>query len=66
MTLRLGIDVGGTFTDLALVDDETGAVTTEKVLTTPGDPWLGIREGVRALLARGFASGACTLGIPNQ
>jgi N-methylhydantoinase A/oxoprolinase/acetone carboxylase beta subunit len=52
--MRLGIDVGGTFTDLALVDDATGHITTEKVLTTPSDPWLGIRDGVQALLAKGF------------
>src|ERR1051326_5689286 len=47
---RLGIDVGGTFTDLALVDDRSGALSTEKVLTTADDPWFGIRRGLRSLL----------------
>lgn len=57
MTYRLGIDVGGTFTDIALLDDGAGGVLTEKVLTTPADPWLGIRQGVRALIARGVDPG---------
>ena len=33
---RVGIDIGGTFTDAALVDGETGQVRVVKVLTTPG------------------------------
>ena len=53
MTYRLGIDVGGTFTDLVLLDDALGQLVTEKVLTTQEDPWLGIQRGVRALAARG-------------
>jgi len=53
MALRLGIDVGGTFTDLVLLDDNAGQVVTEKVLTTPADPWLGIQSGLRGLAARG-------------
>ncbi|MFN8593830.1 MAG: hydantoinase/oxoprolinase family protein [Thermomicrobiales bacterium] len=57
MVKRLGIDVGGTFTDLALIDSDHGQIITEKVLTTPADPWLGIRDGVQALLARGIAAG---------
>lgn len=57
MAKRLGIDVGGTFTDLALIDDTTGTIATEKVLTTPSDPWLGIREGVQAFLANGVNPG---------
>ena len=32
---RVGIDIGGTFTDLVLVDDATGAISVSKVLTTP-------------------------------
>jgi 5-oxoprolinase (ATP-hydrolysing)/N-methylhydantoinase A len=55
---RLGIDVGGTFTDLMLVDDTTGQVTSEKLLTTPADPWLGIRDGILSLSKRGFDLGA--------
>jgi N-methylhydantoinase A/oxoprolinase/acetone carboxylase beta subunit len=63
MTMRLGIDVGGTFTDLALVDEDSGAVVAEKVLTTPGDPWLGIRAGVRLLWQKGFAPAQISLVI---
>ena len=35
---RVGVDIGGTFTDLIVVDSETGAFTLGKVLTTPDDP----------------------------
>ena len=38
---RVGIDIGGTFTDAALVDGETGQVRVVKVLTTPDDPARG-------------------------
>jgi N-methylhydantoinase A len=35
---RVGVDIGGTFTDLIVVNDETGAFAVGKVLTTPADP----------------------------
>jgi len=35
---RLGVDVGGTFTDGVLIDEGTGAISIDKVLTTPDDP----------------------------
>ena len=52
---RLGIDVGGTFTDLVLLADESGAVTTEKVLTTPHDPSEGVLAGVDKVVSRGMS-----------
>jgi N-methylhydantoinase A len=45
---RLAVDIGGTFTDLAL--EHNGQRTTIKVLTTPADPEKGVLEGVRAIL----------------
>ena len=47
---RLGIDIGGTFTDFALLDPR-GRVQFGKVLTTPDDPLRGVLDGVRELLA---------------
>src|SRR5215468_5812338 len=35
---RVGVDIGGTFTDLIVVDDESGAFAVGKTLTTPHDP----------------------------
>ncbi|HIJ36446.1 MAG TPA: hypothetical protein HPP59_04125, partial [Deltaproteobacteria bacterium] len=35
---RLGCDIGGTFTDFVLLNDETGEIRINKCLTTPGDP----------------------------
>jgi N-methylhydantoinase A len=49
---RVGIDIGGTFTDLVLIDDETGGRANGKVLTTPDDPSEAVEEGLRGLLER--------------
>jgi N-methylhydantoinase A len=46
---RIGIDVGGTFTDFVLYDAEDGATTTLKVPTTPDDPSEGIAAGLDRL-----------------
>lgn len=50
--MRLGCDIGGTFTDFVLLDDETGEIKVYKCLTTPGDPSDAVEEGVRALANR--------------
>ena len=46
--LKIGIDVGGTFTDLVAVDD-TGNSTLAKVASTPQDPSIGVMEGLDRL-----------------
>src|SRR5947199_5535118 len=46
---RLGVDVGGTFTDLIYVDDEAGRILVHKTATTPDDPSQGTVEGIREL-----------------
>jgi N-methylhydantoinase A len=48
---RIGIDVGGTFTDLVAVDDNGGTVL-EKVPSTPVDPSQGVLDGLERLAAR--------------
>ena len=47
---RIGVDIGGTFTDLLLVDDSSGEVTIVKTLTTPADPSNAVDAGVREAL----------------
>ena len=47
---RLGVDVGGTFTDLLVVDEERGEVAVEKVPTTVGDPAAGVLSGARRVI----------------
>src|SRR6185437_14826497 len=54
---RIGIDVGGTFTDLVAIDD-AGASTLAKVPTTPEDPSIGVLDGLTAL------AGALSLARP--
>lgn len=48
-TKVLGVDIGGTFTDFALLDMQTGGVATGKCLTTPDDPSRGFLDGLREL-----------------
>lgn len=49
----IGVDVGGTFTDLIYVDRETGAQGIHKVSTTPEDPSRGVILGLKELMAQG-------------
>jgi N-methylhydantoinase A len=47
---RIGVDIGGTFTDLVWVDETTGGVRVSKLLTTPKEPAQAVEQGVVALL----------------
>jgi N-methylhydantoinase A/oxoprolinase/acetone carboxylase beta subunit len=49
---RLGVDVGGTFTDLIYVDDEAGTVLVHKIPTTPDDPSEGTVRGIKEATAQ--------------
>ena len=46
MSYRLGVDVGGTFTDLFLVNERSGEVYTAKVPSTPADQSIGVLNGI--------------------
>ncbi len=54
---RIGVDVGGTHTDLVLNDTETGEVLIEKLPSTPSNPALAVLDGVGRFIARGIAPG---------
>src|SRR5271166_1699718 len=49
--LRIGIDTGGTFTDVVALDETTGALTVTKTPSTPADPALGFMTGLAKVLA---------------
>jgi len=49
---RVGVDSGGTFTDVCLFDEESGKVEVWKVPSTPDDPSRGIAEGVEQGMRR--------------
>jgi N-methylhydantoinase A/oxoprolinase/acetone carboxylase beta subunit len=52
---RIGVDVGGTFTDLIYVDDEAGVIRVHKLPTTPDDPSQGTIQGLKELAAEAGA-----------
>jgi N-methylhydantoinase A len=67
VALRIGVDIGGTFTDLAALDETTGAVTNAKALSTPRDLLDGVlrcvdQAGVRLADSRLVIHGT-TIGI---
>ena len=49
VSVRVGIDVGGTFTDLVAIDPASGVVRSRKVLTTSEAPARGVLAGLQAL-----------------
>jgi N-methylhydantoinase A len=52
MRLRVGVDTGGTFTDVVGIDQDSGRTYTTKVPSTPDDPAQGLLRGIDALLER--------------
>jgi N-methylhydantoinase A len=50
---RLGVDVGGTHTDLVLLDADSGEIAVEKVASTPHNPAIGVLNGVNNFIAKG-------------
>ncbi len=62
MAWRIGVDIGGTFTDAAIVDDMTGAIGIAKTLTTPSDFGQGVVNALKeALETYGVPSGDVSL-----
>ena len=56
VSYRLGVDVGGTFTDLLLVDEENGRFWRHKTPSTPADSSEGVMNGVNAICAEAGVS----------
>ena len=52
MAWRIGVDIGGTFTDVALVDDASGRIGVAKVPTTPADLAAGVLAALRTAMGR--------------
>jgi N-methylhydantoinase A len=57
-SLAMGIDVGGTFTDIVIHDAATGLQVSHKQLTTPADPALGVMAGIDRLLSESAIAAA--------
>ena len=53
--MRVGIDTGGTFTDIVSVNTENGAINVTKVASTPDNPAVGLVRGIREVLELGAA-----------
>src|SRR5574338_453710 len=51
-SIRIGIDTGGTFTDVVAVDEDTGELAATKTPSTPHDPAVGFMTGVHKVLDR--------------
>ena len=56
MSYRLGVDVGGTFTDLLVIDDTSGRTWRDKVPSTPHDPSEAVVAGMKAVCSKAHVS----------
>ena len=52
MALRIGVDIGGSFTDFAVLNDETGDLKTLKVFSRPDSPGAEVLRGMEGLAER--------------
>ena len=52
MVWRIGVDIGGTFTDVAVVEEASGHIGVAKVLTTPGDLAEGVLHALQSAMSR--------------
>jgi len=51
-TIRIGVDIGGTFTDFQILDEASGALHSLKTPTTPDDPSIGLMTGIAEAASR--------------
>jgi N-methylhydantoinase A len=63
--VRIGIDTGGTFTDVVAVDEQTGRVTSTKTPSTPGDPAEGFLTGMQKVLDRLGLDGSAVTAVSH-
>ena len=56
MTYNLGVDVGGTFTDVIVFDEASHELTIDKVLSTPANPSEGVLHGIEEATAKADTS----------
>lgn len=71
MTYRIGVDIGGSFTDFAVLDERDNSIRTLKVLSRPDQPGNEIRTGLKSLQERyqidaakvGYFTHGTTVGI---
>ena len=71
MSVRVGVDIGGTFTDFCIFDEDANALRTLKVLSTPDQPGEEIVRGLQELKARyglqpseiGYFTHGTTVGV---
>ena len=62
---RIGIDTGGTFTDIVSVDTASGAIAVTKVASTPANPGIALVRGVRAILEQVGGTSANVAGLAH-
>jgi N-methylhydantoinase A len=63
--LRIGIDTGGTFTDIVSVDTVSGATQVTKVASTPANPAIGLLRGVNRILEAAGATADDVAGLAH-
>jgi N-methylhydantoinase A len=63
--IRVGIDTGGTFTDVVAVDEDTGELATTKTPSTPHDPAIGFMAGIDKVLGRLGLGPASLAGVSH-
>lgn len=63
--IRIGIDTGGTFTDVVALDEETGELVTTKTPSTPANPADGFIDGVRKVLDLMAAAGSDVVAVSH-
>jgi N-methylhydantoinase A len=63
--VRIGIDTGGTFTDIVAVDSASGAMQVTKVASTPANPAIGLAHGVETILRQVGSSADEVAGLAH-
>ena len=63
--IRIGIDTGGTFTDVVAVDEESGALVVTKTPSTPSDPAVGFMTGVHKVLVELGLDGSAVSAVSH-